>query len=290
MPVKNEIEQVWLIEDNKLKCENKVVSKFNYFGTEITVLKTEANWERQEMLIKDEKENCYWKLGIAPISFNKFLNNVTNNKKDIIWKKILENTNEKAIIKYFKKSINKKEYFNMCQLKFIERHCDKEMFGKAKESRENYLKKQEQEKTERRKAIEKANSEEVEIVNYTFESKIAKIKSIIHLKGTLRMENLEFYKDNKYENGKTIQNSILYLAKEYGIDIPLSIKGFINNKLVDYNFGTGSYTYKITNGNKKCGSNIHEYMIKIINKVEEENKREVKTLREKIENMKGKNR
>ena len=289
MPVKNEIEQVWLIEDNKLKCENKVVSKFNYFGTEIAVLKTEANWERQEMLIKDEKENCYWKLGIAPISFNKFLNNVTDNKKDIIWKKILENTNEKAIIKYFKKSINKKEYFNMCQLKFIERHCDKEMFVKAKESRENYLERQEQEKAERRKTIE-ANNEKVEMVNQTFENKLAKIKSVIHLKGTLRIENLEFYKDNKYENGKTIQNCILYLAKEYGIDIPLSIKGFINNKLVDYNFGTGSYSYKITNGSKKGSSKIHEYMIQIINKVEEENKRDVEVLREKIENMKGKNR
>ena len=273
-----------------MKCENKVVSKFNYFGTEIAVLKTEANWERQEMLIKDEKENCYWKLGIAPISFNKFLNNVTDNKKDIIWKKILENTNEKAIIKYFKKSINKKEYFNMCQLKFIERHCDKEMFVKAKESRENYLERQEQEKAERRKTIEKANNEKVEMVNQTFENKLAKIKSVIHLKGTLRIENLEFYKDNKYENGKTIQNCILYLAKEYGIDIPLSIKGFINNKLVDYNFGTGSYSYKITNGSKKGSSKIHEYMIQIINKVEEENKRDVEVLREKIENMKGKNR
>lgn len=138
--------------------------------------------------------------------------------------------------------------------------------------------------------IEKANNEKVEIVNYTFESKLAKIKSVIRLKGTLRIENLEFYKDNKYENGKTIQNCILYLAKEYGINIPLATKGFINNKLIDYNFGTGSYTYRITNGSKKCNSNIHEYMIQIIKKVEEENKREVKALREKIENMKGKNR
>ena len=31
-------------------------------------------------------------------------------------------------------------------------------------------------------------------------------------------------------------------------------------------------------------------MIQIINKVEEENKRDVEVLREKIENMKGKNR
>ena len=94
----------------------------------------------------------------------------------------------------------------MCQLKFIERHCDKEMFVKAKESRENYLERQEQEKAERRKTIEKANNEKVEMVNQTFENKLAKIKSVIHLKGTLRIENLEFYKDNKYENGKTIQN------------------------------------------------------------------------------------
>lgn len=52
------------------------------------------------------------------------------------------------------------------------------------------------------------------------------------------VEDFEFYKDDKY-SGRTIQNNILYLAKLYGIKIPLATQGFINNRLKSYNFKQG---------------------------------------------------
>ena len=38
---KNKIENVWFIDDNELKNANKIVTKINYKGQEIVVLKSE---------------------------------------------------------------------------------------------------------------------------------------------------------------------------------------------------------------------------------------------------------
>lgn len=149
--IKNEIDKVWLIEDNQLKCQNKIISKLDYFGKEVAVLKSKVNWNKQELLFKDEKQNCYWELGIAPIQFKKFLNDVIENKKGIVWNKMLENFTEKSIINFFKKSINKKQYFNKCELEFISRHCDTKMLIEAQKSRENILKSMEKEKKQESK-------------------------------------------------------------------------------------------------------------------------------------------
>ena len=273
MLVKNEMEKVWLIEDNKLKCTNKIVSKLNYFGKEVAILKTKANWDGQEMLFKDKKENCYWELGIAPIRFSMFLRNVLdNNEKDNSCNEMLDIFNEENIIRLFKKSIDKKSYFNTCQLKFINKHCDMDMFERAKESREDFLynKKQEDEiwkEEQQRKAEEK-----IKQVNNKFYEQVKGIKNRIQLREIVKSEKLKFYKDNKDENGITEQNCFLYLAKQYGINIPLATQGFINNKLVDYNFGTGQYRFLVINGNKKGSEEIHKYFKQIYQKVVEETK------------------
>ena len=74
----------------------------------------------------------------------------------------------------------------------------------------------------------------------------------------ISVENFEFYKDDQY-SGRTIQNNILYLAKLYGIKIPLATQGFINNRLKSYNFKTRNCFYKITDGNKRCSTKIKTY-------------------------------
>lgn len=282
--VKNEIEKVWLIEDNELKYVNKNVSKLDYFGKEVAVLKTKANWYKQEMLFKDEKENCYWELGIAPICFNKFLSNVINNKKDIVWNKMIENFSEKSIIKFFEKSISKKQYFNMCELEFISKHCGREMFIKAQESRENFINKLRQEEESRKAEQERKRTEEIEKVNGKFDEKIKDIKEKIYLGECVKSEDLEFYKNNNEKEEKVIQNCFLYLAKQYNINIPLATQGYINNRLVNYNFGTGKYYINIINGNKRGSTRIAEYMEKIQQKVTDEIKvnKEKTKIRKKV--------
>ena len=72
MIVRDNIEKVWLIEDNKLIKANKIVSKVDYQGQEFAVIKTERDSHSQEMLIKDNN-NEYWKMNIVGIEFEHFI-------------------------------------------------------------------------------------------------------------------------------------------------------------------------------------------------------------------------
>ena len=89
------------------------------------------------------------------------------------------------------------------------------------------------------------------------------------------VEDFEFYKDDKY-SGRTIQNNILYLAKLYGIKIPLATQGFINNRLKSYNFKTRDCFYKITDENKRCSTKMGIYLEQIYQKIQEEYKESLK--------------
>lgn len=292
---KNEIENVWYIEDNELKNANKVVCKTNYKGKEIAILKTERNWSYSDMLIKD-KDNVYWKLNIAPIVFQNFItantdiiNGNKENTKNIEYCDDIVNALSKIDFQeFFYKMIKENRYFNKCQLKYISKHFP-EMYEKAENSRNNFLNLKRIEEENRKKEIEKANIEQVEVTNEIFEDKLNKLKLAINLDKEIQIEDLVFYKENKYENGKTTQNSILYLAKQYGIKIPLATQGFINNRLVSYDFGNGSFAYKLTS-NKKASVEMHKYLAQISKKVKEEFKNEQENIKEKIKDMKGRNK
>ena len=77
---RNEIESVWFIENNELKNANRVVTKLDYKGQEITILKSEREWIYTDLLIKDNNQ-VYWNLGIAPAKFQNFID-VLNNQAD----------------------------------------------------------------------------------------------------------------------------------------------------------------------------------------------------------------
>ena len=86
---RNEIESVWFIENNELKNANRVVTKLDYKGQEITILKSEREWIYTDLLIKDNNQ-VYWNLGIAPAKFQNFID-VLNNQAD---KKTIEYCND----------------------------------------------------------------------------------------------------------------------------------------------------------------------------------------------------
>ena len=283
---KNEIANVWCIEDNKLVNKNKVISKVIYDGVEIAVLKSKREWVYPDLLIKD-KDNIYWELGIAPIRFEKFITSSVDNTIPEIKEYCDDIKNAYKNMdfqKFFESKIDKNKYFNLCELKYISKYHTN-LYEKAQSSRTNFLPEKERERQEERKKIEKAQNEEMDIVNEIFEDKIAEMKTKIHLGEIVVSEDYEYYKERNYYGGKTSQNNFLYLAKEYGIEIPLATKGFINNRLVNYNFGTGLYYIKRDRNNKNKGSTkIRECFEKIKDKVDDEYKRNKKISKDKIKN------
>ncbi len=267
------IAKVWHISNNELKCSNKKVSISTYNNVEIATLKEERNYDVQEFLIKDEN-NEYWSLGIAPIRLNLFIadSNSYLTEKEIIEKyrnditEAYKNIDLKA---FWIKKINENRYFNKCELEYIQRFYP-DIYEQAKKSREIFLENKNNEKEKERIDRERKQQDEVKNTNDIFKRKLKEIKYKIFIGETIPIENFEFYKDDKYENGKTIQNNILYLAKYYGIEIPIATQGFINNRLVNYNFKTGLFAYKITDKNKKYSSKMGIYLKEILEKVQEE--------------------
>lgn len=284
MLIKNEIANVWCIEDNKLENKNKVISKIVYDGLEIAILKTKQDWTYADMLIKD-KDNIYWELGIAPIDFNRLKNGTLDSQEIKKYCDDIKNAITKMNFEqFFQKKIDKSMYFNKCELQFIATHYPI-LYEKSKQSREKFINKREQENAEERKKLEKANNEKVSATNEIFESKIAEMKMKIHLGDIVKVEELRFYKNNDYYNGETYQNNILYLAKQYKVNIPLATQGYINNRLVEYNFGTGVYSIKRMKNNNNPSTKIRECLEQIKDKIDEEYKRSKE--KTKIEQIKG---
>lgn len=284
MLVQTKIAKVWNIRENELNCSNKRIVTINYNDVEIAILKEEQNYAVQEFLIKD-KNNEYWKLGIAPIRFNLFLDNkemdeeerkrIMNYRKDII--EVYKQLDLKA---FWNKKIVRNDYFNKCELKYIEKYYP-DIYDKAKESRkifeENRDKKYEQERFKRKQK----EQNEVKKTNDIFRNQVRQMKYKIFIGATVEVENLKFYKDDKFENGKTIQNNILYLAKQYGIKIPSATQGFIKNRLVSYNFKSGEILFREIKSNKRCSTKMLIYLRELYIKVIKEYKEKLNSKTEK---------
>ena len=263
MVVRDNIEKVWIIEDNKLIKANKIVSKVDYQGQEFAVLKTERDERFQEMLIKD-KNNEYWKMNIAGIEFEHFINAVLDQtlvESTVYCRNVMEKLSKINLKDFFYKKVENGRYFNMCELKYVSIYYP-EIYEKAKVCRETIIQKNRQESEANKKRIEDEQKAKVEKVNNKFESDVEKIKTQIRYNKNVESQDLEYYKNNNYENGLTTQNCFLYLAKRYGIKIPLATQGFINNRLVDYDFATGNYSYRVTT-NKRSSTNICEIYLKV---------------------------
>lgn len=267
----NQIASVWYIDGNNLKHSNKVIVRLNYNGLDIAVLKEDLNYNYQEFLIKDSN-NEYWALGIAPIKFKNFETVMKNPlaEEKTYCDDILKAYKANIFKSFFDNKIKNGKWFNKCELEYIYRYYP-EIYDNAKNCREQIVIQRDKEKqAEEQKRIQH-KKEEVEKTNTIFRKQLKEMKYKIFIGEDVPIDEFEFYKDDKYENGKTIQNSILYLAKEYGIKIPLATQGFINNRLVNYNFRTGEFAYKLTN-NKKASVKMHEYLRQIFEKVKEEYK------------------
>lgn len=283
----NNIEPVWVIEDNEIKKSNKVVSKIIYKNTEIPVLKSERNSGYQAYLFKDIN-NEYWAMRIITIDFDKFIKVAVDDKlkESKEYCDEMQNFIAKFDLKeYFDKKINEEMYFNKCELKYISKYYPS-IYENAVKNRNIVIERNQKRNEELKKYREQEKETKVEEVNGKFEKRLEEIKTAIRIGKDVESKDFEYYKDNKYENGITTQNCFLYLAKQYGINIPLATQGFINKRLVSYDFTTGTFSFRVTS-NKKPSEKIHQYLYEIKNKVKEEFDHSVKDLKSKVENMKA---
>lgn len=283
---KNEIEKVWFIEDNKVKKANKIVSKISYKDIEIPVLKTERESFCQDFLFKD-KNNEYWSMKIIGIDFKNFIHVSFDNplpERTEYCNNFLKILSEFDLLNYFSERIANEQYFNACQLKYISLFHP-EMYEQAKMCRERIIDKNRKISAENKNKIEQEQKEKVKTTNEKFNKRLEEIKLDIRMGKTVQVENFEFYKDDKYENGLTIQNCFLYLARQYGIDIPLATQGFINNRLVKYNFQTGEYSYFATKS-KTVSTKMHEYLDRIYKEVNNEFQKSTEQIREQLKRIK----
>ena len=180
MVVRDNIEKVWIIEDNKLIKANKIVSKVDYQGQEFAVLKTERDERFQEMLIKD-KNNEYWKMNIAGIEFEHFINAVLDQtlvESTVYCRNVMEKLSKINLKDFFYKKVENGRYFNMCELKYVSIYYP-EIYEKAKVCRETIIQKNRQESEANKKRIEDEQKAKVEKVNNKFESDFEKIKTQI---------------------------------------------------------------------------------------------------------------
>ena len=266
---------VWYINGNDLKHSNKIIVKLNYNGIDIAVLKEDLDYSYQEILVKD-KNNEYWALGIAPIKFKNFekvIKNPLSEEKSYCDEMMKIYSNDNVFKDFFDKKIKDGKWFNKCELEYIYRYYP-DIYDNAKKCREQILIQRNKQRKEEEQIKRQHQKEEVTKINSAFKKKLKEVKYKIFIGENVPIDNFEFYKDDNYDNGKTTQNAILYLAKEYGIKIPLATQGFINNRLVNYNFRTKEFAYKLTN-NKKASVKMHEYLRQIFEKVKEEYKREL---------------
>lgn len=271
---KTNIETVWLIEDNELKKANKKVAKINYNGTEIAVLKTEVGSYGQEYLFKDE-DNEYWKMNIAGIEFKKFISasldsTLTDSKN--YCDRVIEKLSTFDLKEFFTKKIERKNYFNKCELAYISKYFPT-MYEMAKNSREEYIAENERIDQEVLKVRKQQEKEKVKQVNTEFKRQLKEMKQNIYKGETIKIFDLKFYKDNEYTFTPDTQNCVLFLAKEYNIKIPLATQGFIKNRLTDYNFKTKKGFFKTTS-NKRCSQTMFEYLDKIYDSVKKELKKQ----------------
>ncbi len=280
--LENQKASVWYLDGNDLKHSNKIIVKLNYKGINIAVLKESLTSDYQEFLIHDRNDE-YWSLKIAPIKFKNFekaIENPQSEEKSYCDQIIKIYSNDTVFKDFFDKKIKDGEWFNKCELEYIYRYYP-DIYDKAKNCREQILIQRDKEKQEEEQAKKQSQKEEVEKVNAVFKKQLKEIKYKIFIGENVPICNLEFYKNDNYENGKTTQNAILYLAKEYGINIPLATQGFINNRLVNYNFRTGEFSYRLTS-NKKASVKMHEYLQQIFENVKKEYKNELEMKRNKM--------
>lgn len=109
------------------------------------------------------------------------------------------------------------------------KHLNPEKVPIYQKARLDFIAKREREEKEKQEKIRQQLKEKAQQQNDAMQKLIDNAISIIKNGGRLQNENIVLYDDNLEEH---TYNIICYLAKQYGVSIPLKVKGWICNKLI----------------------------------------------------------
>lgn len=250
---------------------NKDVITLNYNDFNIYVL-DEDKLGYPDLLYKD-RNGEYWDFYLVGITYERF-NTLINNKCDEYniedYKRYCDYILDKVqpvynnIVEFFKEKIDNSKYFNCVELSYLEKYHP-ELYPDAQKSREQFLKKKEEQRNKEENKRKDEQENKVKEKNQIFKDKIKNMKESIIAGKEVVSEVLDYYKNDDYYN-ENHQNNFLYLLNEYDINVPLKTKGYINNKLHSFNFGNN--TCRVY-GNYSCQT-IFSYFDKLKEKISKE--------------------
>lgn len=236
------LEHIEMVRKNSVsykKDGNSLFSKVDSFYPVEEILKNEA----YKGLYMKNIENNFW-------GFYLEINNVLYNIIErIVYKEedIEQNIKAKEIVlnsEYVHstyKSREKGQYFNLLDLEIIKAFKDEELFNFAKESREIFLKNREIQEINAEKERKEKEKEIQEKKNAERNQKLNELENNIKNDKDIDIEKIE---------GKA---SILYLFDKYNINVPIKVKGWINQKLVKV-YSDGRFSYR-----KSCSESFWKY-------------------------------
>lgn len=134
--------------------------------------------------------------------------------------------------------------------------------------REAYLEAQSAIESEQRRTQERIDMEFVSEQNEILKSTVEKAAEILKHDGILKNETITEYR-SRYDFSK--YKLVNYIARKYGVKIPLKTQGWINSTLAEIKIENGEMTTYKRMSNTNPSNSIWKYMDELIKKIREDN-------------------
>lgn len=134
--------------------------------------------------------------------------------------------------------------------------------------RDEYLKAKSAIESEQRRTQERIDMEFVSEQNEILKSTVEKAVEILKHDGILKNETITEYR-NRYDFSE--YKLVNYIARKYGVKIPLKTQGWINSTLAEIKIENGEMTTYKRMSNTNPSNSIWKYMDELIKKIREEN-------------------
>lgn len=134
--------------------------------------------------------------------------------------------------------------------------------------RDEYLKAKSAIESEQRRTQERIDMEFVSEQNEILKSTVEKAVEILKHDGILKNETITEYR-NRYDFSE--YKLINYIARKYGVKIPLKTQGWINSTLAEIKIENGEMTTYKRMSNTNPSNSIWKYMDELIKKIREDN-------------------
>ena len=133
---------------------------------------------------------------------------------------------------------------------------------------DEYLKAKSAIESEQRRTQERIDMEFVSEQNEILKSTVEKAVEILKHDGILKNETITEYR-NRYDFSE--YKLINYIARKYGVKIPLKTQGWINSTLAEIKIKNGEMTTYKRMSNTNPSNSIWKYMDELIKKIREDN-------------------